>query len=58
MKIKGFLCIAWGVSSTRYPIALTWRKTSGRGFGEIPAKTCAHYALEIYSFCNVLDLKK
>lgn len=38
LEIEGFICIARGVSSARYPIASTRGETSGRGSGRDPYK--------------------
>ena len=49
LEIEGFICIAWSVSSTRYPAA-SRGKTSGRGFAEVSAaRMHITYALDIQS---------
>lgn len=43
LEIEGFICIAWGVSSTRYPNCIDEARDIWRRVWENSQKTSAHY---------------
>ena len=53
LEIKGLICIALGVSSTRYPVALTRRQNLSKHL-EISGRVCGQY-VRVVTFIHCLS---